>query len=200
MNKIYTVKNRSSNTVIYRIPEDRIRRLFTPGEIKQISHEELEKLSYQPGGSELIQKYLQINDTDAANQFNGGVPVEPEYNFSETDVRDLLTTGSLDRLLDALDYAPAGVIDLIKTTAVNLPLGDIPKLNAIKAKTGFDAATAIRHVEEEKAAAAEELKSNVEGNVFDNGGKRRVAVDSNTSTSGRRAPVDNKYKIVSVEE
>jgi hypothetical protein len=114
-------------------------------------------------------------------------------------VRDLLVNGSLDRFLDALDYAPEGVIDLIKTMAVNLPLGDVAKLNAIKAKTGFDAAAAIRHVEEEKAAMAEELNTSVkQENIYDNGGKRRVSAE--TENTGRRAPVDNKYKIVSVEE
>ena len=197
--KIYNVKNRSSNTVIYRIPEDRIRRLFAPGETKKISHEELEKLTFQEGGAILIQKYLQIDDAIAAQEFNNGIPVEPEYNFSENDVKNLLVNGSLDSLLDALDYAPEGVIDLIKTMAVSLPLGDISKLNAIKAKTGFDAATAIRHVEEEKVAMAEELKSNnTQANIYDNGGKRRVSTE--TENTGRRAPVDNKYKIVSVEE
>jgi hypothetical protein len=56
----------------------------------------------------------------------------------------------LDSLLDALDFAPAGVVELIKTIAVNLPLTDTQKAHAIKAKTGFDVATAIRHIEEEK--------------------------------------------------
>ncbi len=45
-NTMYNVKNRSSSTVVYRIPEDNIRREFAPGETKRISFGELEKLTY----------------------------------------------------------------------------------------------------------------------------------------------------------
>jgi hypothetical protein len=57
-NKFYNVKNRSSSRVVYRIPEINIRREFMPGETKKIDHEELEKLSYRPGGENLISNYL----------------------------------------------------------------------------------------------------------------------------------------------
>lgn len=194
MSKIYLVKNRSSSIVCYQIPEDRIRRQFAPGETKKITHEELEKLTYQSGGDNLIRNYLQIQDPEAAQTFNSGIPVEPEYNLDEAGVRDLLRNGSLDALLDALDFAPSGVIDLIKTHAVSMPLTDMQKIEAIKAKTGYDCAAAIRHLQEEKAAEAEENKS--AGNVFDNGGKRRVSETAST-TPGRRTA--GNYKIVSVE-
>ena len=196
MNKTYIVKNRSSNKVVYRIPELGIRREFMPGESKKIDYEELEKLSYRPGGSNIIANYLQIDDLAVAAEFNAGRPVEIEYNYSEADVVELLKHGSLDSLLDALDFAPEGVKELIKTLAVSLPLSDTQKLAAIKAKTGFDAATAIRHVEEEKMAALEEANQNKTLNIYDNGGARRVQED--TSTSGRRvASTESKYKIVS---
>lgn len=194
MDKLYLVKNRSSSVVAYSIPEEHIRRQFAPGETKKIAHEELEKLTYQSGGDNLIRNYLQIDNAEAAQEFNAGMPVEPEYNLDINSVRTLLKTGSLDAVLDALDFAPAGVIDLIKTEAVNLPLGDIPKLEAIKAKTGFDAAAAIRHVQEEKAAEAEEA-NNVAGNIYDNGGKRRTAEQA---TTGRRT--ESKYNIVSIND
>ena len=199
MNKTYNVKNRSSNKVIYRIPEMGIRREFMPGESKQISHDELEKLSYRPGGSNIIANYLQISNMEVAQEFNSGRPLEPEYNYSEEDVRNLLTTGSLDSLLDALDFAPTGVIELIKTIAVDLPLADTQKAHAIKAKTGFDVATAIRHVEEEKQAMLDEMNGGQKkANIYDNGGSRRV--NNDTTSSSRRAPVENKYKIVSRED
>lgn len=198
MNTTYNVKNRSSSRVIYRIPELNIRREFMPGETKKITYEELEKLSYRPGGENLIANYLQISDIEVAQEFNSGRPIELEYNFSEEDVRKLLTTGSLDSLLDALDFAPAGVIDLIKSIAISLPLTDLQKAAAIKAKTNFDVATAIRHVEEEKQAMLEETNGNkAQANVYDNGGGRRV--NSETTSAGRRVSAENKYKIVSRE-
>jgi hypothetical protein len=58
MDKMYNVKNRSSSRVVYRIPDLGIRREFMPGEVKKISYEELEKLSYRPGGENLIANYL----------------------------------------------------------------------------------------------------------------------------------------------
>lgn len=195
MDKIYLVKNRSSSVVAYSIPEEHIRRQFAPGEIKKISHEELEKLTYQSGGENLIRNYLQIADIEAAQEFNAGIPVEPEYNLDEAGVKRLLINGSLDELLDALDFAPIGVIDLIKVEAVKLPLGDIPKLNAIKAKTGFDCAAAIRHNEEEKAAEAEENKKETD-NIYDNGGRRRAV--STEQVMPQRRVSENKYNIVSI--
>ena len=56
----YNVKNRSAGVVLYTIPEDKVRRRFTPGETKRISYEELLHLSYQPGGRELMANFLQI--------------------------------------------------------------------------------------------------------------------------------------------
>ena len=198
MNVEYIVKNRSSNKVVYRIPELGIRREFMPGEAKKINRDELEKLSYRPGGTNLIANYLQISDVEAAVEFNAGRPLEPEYNYTNDDVRRLLTTGSLESLLDALDFAPQGVIEMIKSLAVNLPLTDIQKANAIKAKTNFDVAAAIRHMEEERKAALEEANGGkVINNLYDNNGSRRVREETNTPTGRRVAPVESKYKIVS---
>jgi hypothetical protein len=58
--------------------------------------------------------------------------------------------GSQDEFLDMLDFAPQGVMDLIRQFAVSLPLNDIEKRRALKNKTGFDVNAALTHVEEEK--------------------------------------------------
>ena len=54
---MYNVKNRSAGTVVYRIPEDGIRRSFAPGETKRIKFSELEKLTYRQGGRNLLADY-----------------------------------------------------------------------------------------------------------------------------------------------
>jgi hypothetical protein len=54
----YIVKNRSASKVVYRIPEANIRREFAPGESKKISYKELEQLSYQAGGREIMENFL----------------------------------------------------------------------------------------------------------------------------------------------
>ena len=148
-NTMYNVKNRSSSVVVYRIPETNLRREFAPGETKRVPFGELEKLTYQEGGRELLENFLQIVEEEVTTDLN--VKREIEYNMSEAEVAELLRTGSLDAFLDALDFAPIGVIDLIKSLAVQLPLTDIDKRKALKQKTGFDVDKALVHIEEEKA-------------------------------------------------
>lgn len=153
----YNVKNRSSSRVIYKIPEDGIRREFAPGENKRISYQELLKLSYQPGGRELMANFLQIQSEGVLNSLN--IRTEPEYYMSEKQVVDLLKNGSLEAFLDCLDYAPRGVIDLVKTYAVSLPLSDYDKRQALKEKTGFDVDAAIANSGEEPVTTESETKA-----------------------------------------
>ena len=146
---MYNVKNRSSSVVVYRIPETNLRREFQPGETKKIPFGELEKLTYQPGGHTLLEEFLQIVDEAVTDNLN--VHREVEYDMSETQIRDLLTHDSLDAFLDALDFAPIGVIDLIKTMSVSLPLEDYNKRKALLEKTGFDVDKAVANLQAEKA-------------------------------------------------
>lgn len=157
----YNVKNRSASVVSYKIPEDNIRRRFTPGETKRISYEELLHLSYQPGGRELIINFLQVDSIGVPKSL--GINTQPEYYMSENQIVELLKHGSLDQFLDCLDFAPEGVIELIKKFSVELPLTDYDKRQQLKAKTGFDVDAAIANagkeadaqIEESRAAAAE---------------------------------------------
>lgn len=179
-----SVKNRGSSMVSYRIPEAGIRRSFAPGETKQISAVELEQLTFQPGGMMLLTNYLQILDLDTIN--NMGMRVEPEYHMSEQDVAKLITTGSLDSFLDALDFAPAGVIDLIKKLSITIPMTDINKRKALKEKTGFDVEAALRNI------AAEQEDDTQNTILKQNNGERRVKEDV---PAGRRTSAP-KYNIV----
>lgn len=181
---LYNVKNRSSSVVVYRIPESNLRREFAPGETKRIPFGELEKLTYQQGGREMLEQFLQIVDEVVTTDLN--VHRDVEYNMSESQIRDLLVSGSLDAFLDALDFAPIGVIDLIKTMAVRLPLTDLNKRKALKEKTGFDVDKALVHIEEEKIEEREHITPNAP--------ERRVKTTTNT---GRRTTPN--YKVVNKE-
>ena len=146
--KILKVKNRSASLAVYSIPEINIRREFAPGETKNITYGELENLSYQPGGRAIMQNFLQIIDPEATGDL--GINREPEYDLSEQQIVDLMTKGSLDAFLDCLDFAPVGVIDLIKKFSISLPLNDIDKRDALKKKTGFDVTVALANMQKEK--------------------------------------------------
>lgn len=180
---MFNVKNRSTSVVVYRIPESNLRREWAPGEVKRIPFGELEKLTYQPGGRELIANFLQIMENEVTDDLN--VHREPEYNMSEEQVRDLILNGSIDAFLDALDFAPLGVIDLIKTMSVQLPITDMAKREALKAKTGFDVDKAI----ENDRASKEDSKKET---IADKPVERRV---TESTPAGRRTS-GNAYKVV----
>ena len=148
-NEILNVTNRSAGMVVYNIPEEGIRREFMPGETKKIKFEELEKLAYLSGGRTLMENFLYIVNNEVTQDL--GVHTEPEYYLDEAGVIKLLTEGSLDEFLDCLDFAPIGVIDLIKSLAVSLPLSDYNKRKALKDKTGFDVDKALTNKEAELA-------------------------------------------------
>ena len=178
------VKNRGASHVSYRIPEDGIRRSFAPGETKEISYKELEKLTFQPGGMMILTNYLQLIEQDALNAF--GIRTEPEYHMSEADVAKLIKTGSVDAFLDALDFAPVAVIELIKKLSVDIPLMDMAKRKALKEKTGFDVDAALRHIEEDKEDNGTILKTT----------ERRVKADA--APAGRRTTP--QYNIIKKAE
>lgn len=178
--KYSLVTNRSYHTVVYTIPEEHIRREFMPRETKRILVSELEKLTNRPGGTELIQDCLLIKEVEVIDELQ--LNVEPEYYMDEEAVRDLMINGSLDSFLDALDFAPSGVIDIIKHLAVTMPLNDNAKREAIRQKTGFDVTKAIQHNVESQEASN------------DNAPQRRVQ-----PTAERRVTTPN-YKVVTPAE
>ena len=163
-NKIYNVKNRSASTVVVRIPELGIRKEFAPSETMRMSFDELEKLSYQPGGRGLMANFLQIMEDEVNDEL--GVPREAEYYMSEQQIAELLRSGSIDQFEDCLDFAPIGVIDLVKQIAVQMPLTDTIKIRALREKTGFDVEKALANAEAEKApevAVSEDKKPMANG-------------------------------------
>ena len=194
MSVMYRVKNRGASTVVYKIADKGIRREFKPGQIMQISSEELEELTFQPGGTLILSQFLQIMDLDGIQAAR--IKTEPEYHYSEQDVAKLITSGSLDAFLDCLDFAPIGVIVLVKKLAVDIPMVDIQKRKALKDKTGFDVEAALKHNEESKEETQKTILKT------DNNGERRV---KNDAPAGRRtaAPVAApKYNVITkpVEE
>jgi len=188
MSTMYNVKNRSAGVAVYKIPELGVRRSFAPGEVKQISAEELEKLTYQPGGMAMLAGFLQIMEPEAIKKV--GLNPQPEYHMSEKDIANLMINGSIDEFLDCLDFAPPGVIDLIKKMSVSLPLADYQKKSALKAKTGFDCDAALKHVMEEK-------EDDGENTILKTSGERRVKKEEPAAPERRTAP---KYNVVTPTE
>lgn len=184
---IIKVKNRFDGTSSYTIPDERIQRTFASGEVKDITMKELRSLSYQPGGKELMAEYLCIMNADAAQELIGRV--EPEYNYTEEDVKRIMLTGSIDEFLDMLDFAPAGVIDIVKTMAVQCELNDVRKREAIYDKTGFNVTRALENLRLEKEAAE------AEGTTEQSSSGRRVQVKKETPKT-ESTPARRVYNVV----
>ena len=182
------VRNRSNSVVVYNVDDLRVRREFMPGAVKQVPLEEIYALSQQPGGAEIIANYLFIESPAAVKEMS--MKVEPEYYLDDKGVIALLKNGSVDELLDCLDFAPAGVLDLVQKYAIDLPLTDTRKIKAIKDKTGFDVALALKHKAELEAEAAEAGEQTESGMAVE----RRVKKTEQQETTGRRTTP--KYNIV----
>ena len=187
-NQIIKVTNRDNGHVGYTIPDlNNLTRTFTANETKEITMNELRKLSYIPGGMVLLRDYLVLDNKEAVEELLN--QVEPEYFYTEEDVKNLLLNGSLDALKDCLDYAPAGTIDLVKQMAIELPLNDVAKRKAILEMTGFNVDSAIMIND----ATKEEEKSDEH-----NGRRVNNTKESKTEApSGRRTAVpNNNVKII----
>ena len=166
------VTNRGSWTVGYKIPELNITRRFTQSETKELSVLELRRLSWLPGGRNIIMNHLIIDNAALVKELLNDV--EPEY-----------------QLRDALDFAPQGVTALIKDIAVDIKLNDMRKREIIQKATNFDVSNAIR-VNEESEAVVEEVKTRRAAPI--NAATQTEVTSSEDYATVRRAAAP-KYKV-----
>jgi hypothetical protein len=174
----YLVKNRSAGVVTYSVPELGVKRTFAPGEIKRINFDELQKLSYQPGGMILIAEYLMIGK-EVLKELE--IQVEQEYDYDENDIIGLIKNGTIDQWIDCLNFAPTGVLDLVKALSVSVPLENFEKKKAIKEILGFDVDAAFAN------------NQNTEDEDKTNKPTRRVQKTNAAAGSARRS---TPYKVV----
>ena len=137
------VRNRSASVVGYRVPDLNVRRRFVPGEVKEIPVEELQQLLYQTGVRQLLTHYLQVSK-DEIKQLDM-IEQEREYFYTDDQIKQVILHDSYDKFLDVLDFAPEGVINLIKKYALELPMTDLYKIKALQEKTGFNVTRALEN-------------------------------------------------------
>ena len=150
------VTNRSNGTVILKVQDRHFRAELNPKETRLLNYGDILDVAAQPGGRNLIYNFLLIQDAEALRQ-GLNVKEEPEYWLTEEKIPSWMNTCSLDEFKDALQFAPQGVLDLIKKYAVSQPLNDMAKRIAIKDALQFDVTLAITNNEksgEDEAANA----------------------------------------------
>lgn len=170
-----TVYNKSAGRVVYRLPELGVRRMFYPGEHKEFEVSELEKLVQTPGGRKLIYNYLLVDDREIVEYLING-RVEPEYWMKEEEIDSWMNTCSLDEFKDALDFAPEGTKDLIKSHAISLPLNDMSKRDALEKQLGFNVTKALELTADDKKNPKEEKPVRRVSTTSEDAPKRRVAI------------------------
>ena len=169
--------NRSDNYVGYSIPDMNLVRNFAPNEDKLVDSIEIEKLAYQAGGQELIDGYFMIENEDLATQISPSFAKEPEYKYTIEDVKYLVKNASIDEFLDALDFAPAGTIETIKSVCATMPVTNTEKIKIMKDRFGIDLSNIIENIKEEEASSG-----------ISNGKIRRTSGITNTENT--------EYKVI----
>ena len=191
MENIVSVTNRNNGFTGYTIPDLNITRTFNIGETKKISLDELKQLQFVEGGDYLLKHCLIINDKNALEVLNMS-DVEPEYFYTEAEIKELLTNGSLDQLEDALNFAPEGVIEIIKSMAIKMELPDTRKRKLISERTGLNIDSAImlnEVMKEEHSDVTEKAEAKVRKAAPINAGS--------AATPTRKAEPVSRYKVVS---
>lgn len=161
-NDLIKVRNLTDHAVVYMSYDGR-RRAFAGQQTMKISVEELRQLAYSRGGLVLLRNHLSIDNKELAEEFG----IQPdtydnEYQWTKEDVDRVLLSGDMDELLDALDFAPNGIVNLIIDRAVKLRISDIAKRKAISEATGRNINSMIELVEDseqEVEAPAEKPKT-----------------------------------------
>lgn len=138
---LVSVRNRDRGAVGYTL-DNNFHRNFESGETKKVPYKELVALQYAPGGECILENFLVIEDKEVLEALN--MTVEPEYFYTEADVRKLLLdNNNMDAFMDFLDFAPEGAIEIAKDIAIKEQIPDVRKRDAISQKTGLNINNAI---------------------------------------------------------
>lgn len=178
------VRNRATGSVGYTL-DNNFHRSFEFMETKSIPFGELKQLQYAPGGDYALKELLVVEDEEALKYLN--MEVQPEYFYSEENIKDLLLTGSIDAFADFLDFAPEGAIDIAKTMAIKEEIPDVRKREMLSEKTGLNINNAImvnEIMDAEDDAEAEAPK------------QRRVQVEEDKPSTPQRRTEVPASKIV----
>ena len=131
------VRNLVDHIVVYKVDELNRRIVFNPFETKKVAVDELRRLHYQHGGQVLLHNYLCVLNDELREEF-GIDPTMVEYDWTLKDVDAALTSSPMDVLLDALEFGPEGIRDLLVDRAVELKIPDTNRRKAILEMTGVD--------------------------------------------------------------
>lgn len=187
-NRRIKVVNRSKGSLAYYIDTLRITRHWTsPGDYLNISISELLELKTAPGGMAILEDCLLIEDQEALKVLFPDIELEPEYNYGIEEVETLLYEADIEQLLDALDFAPKGVLDLIRLKSTEELPNTTAKIEAINERFKIDL-NKMHEIHQEKGVTQEKEEP-----------KRRRRTKPVTEKAEENTSLP-KYNIVEKEE
>jgi hypothetical protein len=183
--ELISVRNRNNGQTWYQLDTGIVRQ-FEKNEVKKVPFKELVQLSYSVGGRALLEENLVVENRDALELLN--METEPEYFYTEDDIRAMLFTKSYDEFADFLDFAPEGALDIAKDIAVKEEIPDVNKRKMLSEKVGLNINNAImvNHVMEEEDSKEEEAPK-----------QRRVQIKDEAPAESKRRTAAPKYNVVS---
>lgn len=185
------IQNLTDDPVVYIDNDGGVERriIFNPQQTMALPKEMVERMQYDLGGASLLKDYLSVKDEEVRAAI--GVPEDQiEYDYTKDDVVRLLTDNNVDAIADALDFAPAAIVDMLAAEAVALPTNNREVMALIKEKTGKDIEAMIRNKEMYETATV----SNEEEPKQKSG--RRVPVKKAEQPAGRRIKTANGQEVV----
>lgn len=192
LNKKVKVWNRSSANACYYIEEMRMLREFAPagnhGDALLIPVAELQALTYIQGGHSMLTQDLLIKDQEVCDFL--GIPTEPEYYYGVEEVRKLLKEGSIEQLMDCLEFAPSGVKDLIVKYSIEDKLDSHEKRDLINKTMGINLTAMIRNND------LSEIEPNNGGNAPQPNGRRAQPIKTTEQQEEPQPQVVRKYNVV----
>lgn len=193
--KLVTVTNRDNGGVTCLLSNNKAIS-FNAGETKRVPLDDFIELKSTDGGAKILRDYLVINDKEALEIL--GLDPEPEYYYSKEDIKKLLSEGSLDQLEDCLNFAPEGIIDLLKDIALEIELPDSRKRALIKDKIGFNIDNILLVNKELKTESLKDAKKD-EDKV-----RKATPIETEKSPKRKSAPISQAkepkipdYKVIS---
>lgn len=137
---IFSVMNRSDMSLTILMQPPFVTKTFDGYGVKRdISFAELKAISNDKGGRIALRDLCMIIDkreTVEELMKELGIDIQEEYFYSPKVIKYILKEGELDLLEDTLNFAPMGVVDLIKRLSIELKISDKNKLDMIKKITG----------------------------------------------------------------
>ncbi len=182
--EIVPVKNMMRHEVGYVLTSG-VARHFAPHMTIRIKAEELRDLSYESGGLDFLRNYVCVGNSALAEEF--GISNDLiEYTWGEKEIEEALTTADIDVLLDALDFAPDGIVEELRDKAIELEIPDGNRIAAINKRLGIDINTMIKNkhaydTAEDKTEEAPKQRRTTAARKSTTGTRRKAAPKKETA-------------------